>query len=64
MVLKMSFKKENASGDEGWEAGKKAEKQGREVERQSSFFQCLQRKLPDPFSTSPSSIPSLHTAQD
>lgn len=34
MVLKMSFKKENASGDEGWEAGKKAEKKGREGERE------------------------------
>ena len=34
MVLNMSFKKEDASGEERWGAGKKAEKKGREDERE------------------------------
>lgn len=45
MVLKVSFKKEHGSGEEGWEVGKEREKKGREDERQRKRGRKEKRKI-------------------
>lgn len=45
MVRKMSFKKENGSTEERWEAGKEREKKGREDESQRKRGRKEKRKF-------------------